>query len=135
MPRSDPPRRPERPNLFVREHPRPDQKPHTLTVLQRKHAPTPRNHIKNQLRVLPILELAPAHIKRSPTQRGHQHIAIADEKLPPRITHRGAAVATASRLMKHQLPMLLLEPAHQLYSSRRRYHLFRNVRHSTLSRR
>src|SRR6266699_3975734 len=113
---SDPPRRPQRPNLLIREHPRPDQKPNTLPVLQRKHPPAPRHHIQNQLRVLPVLKLALAHIKRSLTQGSHQHIAIADQKLPPRITHRGAAVAAASRLMKHQLPMLRLEPAHQLLS-------------------
>jgi hypothetical protein len=28
--------------------------------------------------------------------------------------------------------MLLLEPAHQLHSSRRRQHLFRHIRHFTL---
>ncbi len=115
----DPPRLPQHPNLLIRKHSRPDQKSNTLSILQRKHPPASQHHIQDQLRMLPILKLALTHIKRSCPQRCHQHIAVPDIKLSPRITHRGAAPSQqASRLMKHQLPMFFFEPAHQLLSSR-----------------
>jgi len=56
--------------------------------------------------MLPILKLAPAHIKRNASNGGQEHILIPHQKLSARIAHRGAAIAAASRLMKHQLPCL-----------------------------
>jgi hypothetical protein len=106
----NPPRRPQRRNLLICKHPRPNQKPHPLRPIQREHPTSPRHHIQNQLRMLPVLKLAAAHIKRGVLYRCQQHVAITNQKIPQRITHWRAAIAASARLVKHQRPMLRQQP-------------------------
>src|SRR5260370_196936 len=57
---SYPPGSPTPPNPPIRKPPCPEQDAEPLRPLEREHPSPPRNHIEDELSVLPVLELAPA---------------------------------------------------------------------------
>jgi hypothetical protein len=83
-------------NLIVAKDTRTDEEPNPLRTLQRKHSPSARNHIKDKLRVLPVLELTLAHIEGCIAESSEKHIAVANKKFSSRVTHGGAAVAASA---------------------------------------
>ncbi len=91
-----------------------DEEPETFRSIERKHAATTRDHVENQLRVLPILKLAAAHVKWLAVHLAQLHIRIANQELATRIAHRGAAIAAAPRLVEHQRPMLFTKDPGQM---------------------
>ncbi len=64
--------------------------------------------------MLPVFELAAAHVERLAVHLAKLHIGVADHEFAARIAHRGAAVAAAPRLVKHQRPVLLAQDADEV---------------------
>lgn len=107
---------PQHIDLFIRKDTRADQKTNAFGVFEREHAATARNHIENELGMLPVFKLAAAHVKRRVAKRSDEDIVVAEKKLSAWITHRRAAVAASAGLVKHQLAMFAIQLRHKLDS-------------------
>ena len=83
----------------------------TERCLERESAAPARHHVDDQLGVLPDLELQGADVERDAEDVSEQDVAGTNSELAARITHRGAAVAAAPRLVKEQGAVLRFEPA------------------------
>src|SRR5690349_10604451 len=96
-------------------HRRADQEPHVGRRLHREAGAAPRHYIDRPPRVRPTLVLFAIHPEFTARDLANLDIDAAQLEFAQRKTHRGAAIAAAPRLMKHQravfAPELLNEPA------------------------
>jgi hypothetical protein len=79
--------------------------------------------------VLPIFELAAAHIERFAIDFAELHVGVADHEFAPGVAHGGAAVAAAARLVEHQWPVLLAKNADKVDGEIGGFDLFGWIRH------
>src|SRR5262252_5026121 len=71
------------------------------------------------MRVLPILELRPAHVERTVADFPQLDVGATDDEFAEWKAHRRTAVAAPARLVKHQRAMLCAKPGDQLQRFRR----------------
>ena len=76
------------------------------SILEREHTATAFDDVDRQLRVLPVFELRGAYVERRSTNLAEQDVAIADDEIVLRITHRRRSIATSAGLVKQQRTML-----------------------------
>jgi len=93
------------------EHAGAREEANTEGGLERETAAPARNHVDDQLGVLPDLVLQRADIERGTVDITEQDVPGADPEFGTGITHRRTAVAAAPRLVKQKRAVLRLEGA------------------------
>jgi hypothetical protein len=96
-------------NLIIVEDAGADEKANTFWTFEREHTATARNDVKDELGMLPVLKLRPAHIEGRVAECADEHVFIPDHEIAARIAHRRAAIAAAPGLVEHQIAMLAVE--------------------------
>src|SRR5580700_10884410 len=114
----------EAPRFVIAVKPGARQEAHALRAFERKHTSASGHDIDDQMRVLPVFELRSPDVERMTADLTQQDVLRPDHKIATWIAHRGAAIAAAPRLMKHQRPMPALEPLHECQRFRRRADAF-----------
>jgi hypothetical protein len=85
--------------------------------LEGKHSSVTGNHIDDELRVLPVFVLRCPNVERRLTDFPQQYVLDAHHELSPRITHGGASVTAAARLVEHQRTVFRFQRFDQIQCS------------------
>ena len=96
-------------DLLIVEDSGADEETEAFGVVEGEHAAAAWDNIECELGVLPVFELAAAHIEGFAIDFAELDVGVPDEELAPWITHGGATVAAASGLMKHKQSMFFAE--------------------------
>ena len=101
-------------DLLIVEDTRADEEADAFSVVEREHAAAAGNYVEGELGVLPIFELAFAHVEGLAIDFSELDIGVAGDELATGIAHGGAAVAAAAGLMEHQRAVLLAQDADEV---------------------
>jgi hypothetical protein len=101
----------------------------TFGAFEREHSTAAGNDIERELGVLPILELAAAHIEGLAVDFAELNVGVADEEFTARIAHGGAAITAAARLVKHERTILLAQDTDEVNGEIGCEDLFGEIRH------
>ena len=100
--------------FFLGKHAGLDIKTDTQRNFQRKTTAPSWRYIQYQLGMFPILKLIGAHVKFATGNCPHPYITVAHFKLSFCKTHRLAAIAATTTLVKHQRAMYCLQIIYQI---------------------
>jgi hypothetical protein len=111
---SDPAGGAEGRDLIIGEDAGADEEADAFGVVEGELATAAGDYVERELGMLPVFELALAHVERLAVNFAQLHVRVADEKLAARIAHGGAAVAAASGLVEHEGAVLFAQYADEM---------------------
>src|ERR1700748_3549882 len=79
-----------------RRKPRADEKANAFGILERKHAATSGDDIKDKLRVFPIFKLSTAHVEGRAVEGAKEYIAVANKAFAAWVTHGRTSITTTT---------------------------------------
>lgn len=101
-------------DFVVGKDTRPDEEAETFWAVKGEHTAATWHDVDCELRVLPILELAFAHVEGFTIDFAELNVGVADDEFAPWKAHGRASVATSTGLVEHERPMFFAEHANEM---------------------